>query len=104
MNLNFKIQVILKRVSLDLPEVERFERALHLVQGINQLSWSGRTLSKIDVPKELAGKHCPLCSVQNICLGPSCLKFSGIYFNFFNFILLNVSFFSKQNISSGPDK
>ena len=69
--------MILNRVSLDLPEVERFERALHLVQGINQLSWSGRTLFKIDVPKDVAGKQCPLCSVENICLGPSCLKFSG---------------------------
>ena len=70
--------MILQRKTLDLSEIERVGRALHLVQGINQLSWSGRTVSKIDVPKDMAGKQCPLCSVQNICLGPSCLKFSGI--------------------------
>ena len=63
---------------LDLLENEHFERALCLVQEVNQLAWSGNTFTKIDVPKEVAGKQCPLCAAKNICLGPSCLKRSGI--------------------------
>ena len=33
----------------------------------------------IDVPKHVAGKQCPLCLVQNTCLGPFCLGLSGKY-------------------------
>ena len=35
----------------------------------------------VDVPKHVAGKQCPLCLLQNTCLGPSCLGLSGIYNN-----------------------
>ena len=62
---------------LDLNEDERFEKAISLVQEVNRLAWSGNVSSNIDVPKQVAGKQCPLCLVQSICLGPSCLKVSG---------------------------
>ena len=61
-----------------MPEEKRLEKASVLVQQVNQLSRSGDLFSQIDVPKQFAGKQCPLCLVKNTCLGPSCLGLSGV--------------------------
>ena len=62
-----------------MTDEKRFEDACVLVQQINHLSKSGDVFSLVGVPKQLAGKQCPLCLVKNTCLGPSCLGLSGKY-------------------------
>ena len=64
---------------MGMTDEKRFEDACDLVQQINHLSKSGDAFSMIGVPKQLAGKQCPLCLVKNTCLGPSCLGLSGKY-------------------------
>ena len=62
-----------------MTEEKRFENASDLVQQVNHLSRSKDVFSIIDVPKEFAGKQCPLCLLKNTCLGPACLGLSGMY-------------------------
>ena len=58
---------------------EKFDRASVLVQQVNDISKTRSVFSVVDVPKHVAGKQCPLCLLQNTCLGQSCLGLSGIY-------------------------
>ena len=49
-----------------------------MVQKVNYVAWSGNVFAEVGVSKQTAGKQCPLCAVQNTCLGPSCLGLPGI--------------------------
>ena len=68
-------------LSLDRVDEKRFETASKVVQEINSLARQrpGDYFTSIKVPSDLSGSQCQcyLCMLGNMCLGPSCLGYSG---------------------------
>ena len=68
-------------LSLDRVDEKRFETASKVVQEINSLARQrpGDYFTSIKVPSDLSGSQCQcyLCVLGNVCLGPSCLGYSG---------------------------
>ena len=68
-------------LSLDRVDEKRFETASKVVQEINSLARQrpGDYFTSIKVPSDLSGSQCQcyLCVLGNMCLGPSCLGYSG---------------------------
>ena len=64
----------------DFDEEKRFQLATKWVEDVNDLARKkpGDKFTTISQPAEISGKQCFNCVLGGVCLGPNCLKKSGM--------------------------